>query len=170
MRSLISRRAVVAGDPWVRPAGGADDAPDGTDLLVPLRTWLDARDLLLERCGRVGVQLEPGDDPALLAGDVGCLPLVAVHFPALTDGRGFSIGHLLRERHGYRGELRATGPLTRDALFYLARCGFDSFELREGEDPAAALSEFDAFEAVYQGAVDRRAPFDRRAPAVADAA
>ncbi len=170
MHSLINRRAVVAGDPWVRLAGGVGDAGPGTDLLVPLRTWLDARCLLLDRCGRVGVQLEPGDDPVQLAGDVERLSLVAVHFPALTDGRGFSIGRLLRERHGYRGELRATGPLTRDALFYLARCGFDSFELRESEDPVAALSELGAFEAVYQGAVDRGAPFDRRAAAVADAA
>ncbi len=163
MHSLINKRAVIAGDPWQRLDGGVGDAPAATDLLVPLHAWFDARGTLLERGGRVGVQLEPGDDPALLADDVDCLSLVAVRFPALTDGRGFSIGRLLRERHGYRGELRATGPLTRDALFYLARCGFDSFELREGEDPVAALSELAAFDAVYQGAADRGAPFDRPA-------
>ncbi len=158
---------MAAGDPWFRLEAGTSCGPAAADLLVPLQTWLHGRPGLLARGGRVGVQLEPGDDPALLAGDVDRLSLVAVHFPALTDGRGFSIGRLLRERHGYRGELRATGPLTRDAVFYLARCGFDSFELRAGEDPHAALSEFGAFAAVYQGAVDRGAPFDRSGPGAA---
>lgn len=163
MHSLISRQAVVTADPWRELQGAVGDAPAGSDLLVPLQAWLDARFILLERQGRVGVRLAPGDDPSLIAGDVDCLSLVAVHFPSLTDGRGFSIARLLRERYGWRGELRATGPLTRDVLFYMARCGFDSFELREGEDPVAALSEFAAFDEVYQGAVDRRAPFDRAA-------
>jgi len=163
MPSLISRHAVVSDDPWVVLQGGADDAPAGADLRMSLPVWLDARARLRDRAGRVGVMLEPGDDPALLAGDVGCLSLVTVHFPSITDGRGFSIGRLLRERHHYRGELRAAGPLTRDALFLLARCGFDSFELREGEDPAAALLEFGVFDVVYQAAADRGAPFDRRA-------
>lgn len=161
MHSLISRHAVVTADPWQVPEGGIGDAPQGGDLLVPLPVWLDARSLLRQRQGRVGVRLAPGDDAALIAGDVDCLSLVAVDFPSITDGRGFSIARLLRERHGWRGELRATGPLTRDVLFYLARCGFDSFELREGEDPVAALAEFAAFDEVYQGAVDRAAPFER---------
>ncbi|MCA3070770.1 MAG: DUF934 domain-containing protein [Rhodocyclaceae bacterium] len=165
MHSLISRQAVVTVDPWCVLVGGVGDVPAGIDLLVPLQVWLDARFILLERQGRVGVRLEPGDDPALIAGDVDCLSLVAVNFPSFTDGRGFSIARLLRERHGWRGELRAIGPLTRDVLFYLARCGFDSFELREGEDLAAALSEFAAFDEVYQGAGDRAAPFDRTASA-----
>lgn len=163
MHSLISRQAVVTADPWQVLDGGIHDAPQGADLLVPLQVWLDGRCLLLERHGRVGVRLEPGDDPALIAGDVDCLSLVAIDFPSFTDGRGFSIARRLRERHGWRGELRATGPLTRDVLFYLARCGFDSFELREGEDPVAALAEFAAFDEVYQGAVDRTAPFARAA-------
>lgn len=161
MHSLISRHAVVMADPWRELQGAVGDVPEDVDLLVPLRAWLDARFILLERQGRIGVRLEPGDDPSLIAGDVDCLSLVAVHFPSFTDGRGFSIARLLRERYGWRGELRATGSLTRDVLFYLARCGFDSFELREGEDPTAALAEFGAFDEVYQGAVDRAAPFER---------
>jgi len=129
---------------------------------VALDTWLAAREGLRARPGRTGVRLAPGDDPARLAPALDGLSLVAVDFPSFTDGRGFSLGRLLRSRHGWRGELRATGPLVRDVLFPLARCGFDAFELREGEDAAAALSEFDAFDEVYQAAVDRGAPFERR--------
>ena len=49
-----------------------------------------------------------------------------------TDGRGYSTARLLRERYGYRGELRAIGDVQRDQLFYLAQCGFDAFALRAG--------------------------------------
>ena len=75
---------------------------------------------------------------------------VEVNFPKFGDGRGYSIARLLRERRGYRGELRAVGHITRDLLLFLERCGFDAFELREGEDPQAALSSFEDFSYSYQ--------------------
>src|SRR4051812_45046346 len=81
------------------------------------------------------LRLEPTDDPATVADRLAHVARVEVHFPKFGDGRGFSIGRLLRERYGYKGELRAVGPLTRDHLFFLESCGFDAFELRDGEDP-----------------------------------
>ena len=84
-------------------------------------------------------------------------PLVAVHFPKFSDGRGFSTARLLRERYGYEGELRAIGDvLPRPALF-LARCGFDAFALRDDEDPEAALAAFGEFTEAYQATVERAA-------------
>jgi uncharacterized protein (DUF934 family) len=96
------------------------------------------------------LRLEPGDDPALVAGRLAGAARVEVNFPKFGDGRGFSIARLLRERHGYRGELRAVGQVTRDHLYFLERCGFDAFELREGEDAAEALAGFEDFSASYQ--------------------
>ena len=96
------------------------------------------------------LRLEPGDDPAKLAGQLDGVARVEVHFPKFGDGRGFSLGRLLRERYGYKGELRAVGHITRDHLLYLERCGFDAFELREGEDPHQALAGFKVFSASYQ--------------------
>ena len=96
------------------------------------------------------LRLEPTDDPAQFAGRLAGVSRVEVHFPKFGDGRGFSIGRLLRERHGYTGELRAVGHLTRDHLLYLERCGFDSFELRPGEDAQEALGGFHVFSACYQ--------------------
>ena len=75
---------------------------------------------------------------------------VEVSFPKFGDGRGYSIAKLLRTRYGYRGELRAVGHITRDHLYYMERVGFDAFELREGEDPAEALSAFETFSVSYQ--------------------
>ena len=87
---------------------------------------------------------------------------VEVNFPKFGDGRGFSIGRLLRERYGYKGELRAVGHITRDHLFFMESTGFDAFELREGEDPREALAGFDDFSESYQASPLRPQPLFRR--------
>ena len=94
------------------------------------------------------LRLEPGDDPASVS--LEGFARVEVNFPKFGDGRGYSIARLLRERRAYRGELRAVGHITRDLLLFLERCGFDAFELREGEDAHEALAAFDEFSHSYQ--------------------
>ena len=108
------------------------------------------------------VRVEPADDPAKVAGELATASRVEVNFPKFGDGRGFSIARLLRERHGYTGELRAVGQITRDHLFFLESVGFDAFELREGEDAAEALGAFDDFSESYQASVTRPVPLFRR--------
>jgi uncharacterized protein (DUF934 family) len=94
--------------------------------------------------------------------------LIAIDFPTFVDGRGYSSARLVRERLGYRGELRAVGDILRDQVFYLLRCGFDSLLLREDQDVDAALAAFGDFIEVYQRAVDRPVPlFARRGAALA---
>ena len=106
--------------------------------------------------------LEPTDDPALVAGAVGLAGVIAVNFPKFSDGRGYSIGRLLRERHGYKGELRAVGEVARDHLHAMEQCGFNSFQLREGEDPQEALAAFGDFSDSYQATAARPEPLFRR--------
>ena len=98
------------------------------------------------------IRLEPGDDPAAVAHELAGATRVEVNFPKFGDGRGYSIAKLLRNRYGYRGELRAVGHITRDHLYFMERVGFDAFELREGEDAAEALAAFATFSASYQRA------------------
>ena len=66
------------------------------------------------------------------------------------DGRAFSYARLLRDRYGYKGELRAVGFVLRDHLDFMARCGIDSFELMEGKDSENALKAFHEFSVAYQ--------------------
>jgi len=96
------------------------------------------------------LRLEPSDDPAAVAERLAQAVRVEVNFPKFADGRGYSIARLLRERHGYRGELRAVGQVARDNLHFLERCGFDAFLLRDGEDPHEALRGFEDFSVSYQ--------------------
>ena len=166
MPTLIDRHGVRADD-WRLHEQPDDQVPADAALLVPLQAWLAHRDTLRTRHARLGVLLAPSDDPAELAADLDALQLVAVGFPAFTDGRGYSIARLLRERHGWRGELRAVGEVLRDQLFYMSRCGFDSFALAEGEPAQEALRHFTTFSEPYQGAVDRGPLFARRPAAAA---
>ena len=106
--------------------------------------------------------LEPADDPALVAGAIRLASVIAVNFPKFGDGRGYSIGRLLRERYGYKGELRAVGEVARDHLHAMTQCGFDAFQLREGEDPQEALKAFGDFSEQYQATAAQPQPLFRR--------
>ena len=108
------------------------------------------------------LRLEPHDDPAAVADRLAGAARVEVNFPKFGDGRGFSIARLLRERYGYKGELRAVGQVARDHLYYMEQCGFDAFLLRDGEDVAEALAAFDDFSEAYQATVAQPVPLFRR--------
>ena len=108
------------------------------------------------------LRLEPTDDPAAVADRLGRVARIEVNFPKFGDGRGYSIARLLRERYGYKGELRAVGEVVRDHLFYMESCGFDAFLLREGEDPVEALTGFEDFSESYSASVTRPLPLFRR--------
>ena len=108
------------------------------------------------------IRLEPTDDPAAVAARLSNAARVEINFPKFGDGRGFSIARLLRDRYGYKGELRAVGQVARDHLHYMEQCGFDAFLLREGEDVEEALGAFDDFSEHYQGTVAQPVPLFRR--------
>jgi len=162
MRPLIKDRA-ISEDRWtlLREAPSLAHLPADAPIIVPLSLWQAERAALTAR-GNLGVWLSPTDDPAALAADLGALPVIAVDFPKFTDGRGYSIGRLLRERYGFTGELRAIGDVLRDQLFALEQCGFDAFALRPDRDPVDALAAFDDFTGVYAPTNKTPQPWFRR--------
>jgi uncharacterized protein (DUF934 family) len=172
MATLI-RHGKIAADSWrlLRDAEAPAQALQSrADVIVPAKAWIPDRDRLRARAGRIGIWLAGDDEPASVAEDLRLFGIVAIDFPRFTDGRGYSIARLLRERYGWRGELRAVGDIQRDQLFYLARCGFDAFVLREGEDVAVALEALRDFSERYQAAVDEPLPLFRRRTLLAPSA
>ena len=147
MRSIIRGRAVVA-DAW-RYVGEAGEGPEVLSLDSFLASAAGASPV-----AGAAVILQPTDEPEKLVPYLAQLALVVIDFPKVGEGRGFSQAQLLRQRCGYRGELRARGALKRDQLFFLARCGFNSFDLDPTEDLTASLAAFSTFTAAYQRAVD----------------
>ncbi|MBE7636539.1 DUF934 domain-containing protein [Sneathiella sp. P13V-1] len=152
-----------AEDSWLPYTGleGEGDLPEG-DIYVPFDAWLDRREDLLKRNSRLGVILENTDDIYALEPDLERLDLIVLQFPKMTDGRAFTQARLLRERLGFKGEIRAAGDVLQDQVFYMQRCGFSSFELRDDQDVPSVLKAFDEMSVTYQGAADTDAPIWRR--------
>jgi uncharacterized protein (DUF934 family) len=177
MTSIIKNRSVVADDWHVVRAGedgtlpAVDALPRGR-VIVPLALWKAGREALLATRGAdsLGVWLAPDEEPAELVADFDKITLIGVDFPVFRDGRGYSIARLLRERHGWRGELRAIGDVLRDQLNYMSRCGFDAFAVRADKDIHDALKAFGEFSVQYQSAVDTPLPLFRRRLAASSAA
>jgi uncharacterized protein (DUF934 family) len=163
--ALVIKDRKIASDPWLllRPGadGGLAAVPATGDVIVPLAVWQTQRDVLRAR-GRLGVWLDSHEEAAAIAQDLAHFDVIAVNFPKFGDGRGFSTARLLRERYGWKGELRAVGDVFRDQLFFMAGCGFNVFALREGEDLQDALTAFRDFSESYQGTVGQPLPLFRR--------
>jgi uncharacterized protein (DUF934 family) len=140
----------------------AVEVPASGDVIVSLDRYRELRAALRQRAGRVGVCLRSDQEAKEIAEFVPELTLIAIEFPGFKDGRGYTTARLLRERFGFKGELRATGDVLRDQLFYMLRCGFDAFELKPGKDIDGALQAFQEFSVTYQGAADDPRPLFRR--------
>lgn len=153
MANLIRADGVVTDDPWQRieTVLAPHELPAGP-VLVPLACWLAHRAALLGRAGGIGVWLASDEAAETLADAVDSLGLIAIHFPVFSDGRGYSNARILRERFGWRGELRAIGDVLRDQLFLMRRCGFDSFEIRADRTASEAVASLADFRHAYQHA------------------
>lgn len=136
-----------------------DALPQARPAIVPLALW---------RQHRHDKELAPwlASDTELsseLAAELASAPLIAIDFPAFTDGRGYTLARLLRERHAYQSEIRAIGDVLVDQLYYMNRCGFDALALREDQHLDDALRALTAFSVSYQPGVDvKEALFERR--------
>lgn len=158
-KPLIKDRQIID-DVWTLVRDAEAGAPAGPAIL-PLALWKTLRDS--RAAADTGVWLAPADDPAELAGAVAELPVIAVDFPQFADGRGYSIGRLLRERYGFAGELRAIGDVLRDQLYPLEQVGFNAFSLREDRDPAKDIAGLHDFSLGYQQTFLRQQPLFRHA-------
>ena len=111
--------------------------------------------------GAVRLAIPSDADVRPLAGRLDDVAAITLEFPAFKDGRAYTQARLLRERLGFRGEIRATGDVLRDQILFMVRCGVDAFELADDADVdgfAEALEEFSVF---YQSAADDATPIAR---------
>jgi uncharacterized protein (DUF934 family) len=104
-------------------------APASGAIVVSLARWRKERASLVSRADAVGVVVAAGDDALKHLAEIADRPLLALHFERFGDGRAFSYAILLRERHGFKGELRAVGDVLLDEIPLMLRCGFTSFEI-----------------------------------------
>jgi len=155
---LIKDQKIIE-DNWQRITEIATDAslPTG-DVIVPFAYWLENREALSSREGRLGVCIDGDNDIQEVVKDIKHFYLIALDFPAFADGRSYTHARLLRDRYNFEGELRAVGDVLRDQLFFMQRCGINSFQLREDKDMQDALNAFTELSVKYQTAADGAEP------------
>lgn len=163
MQRIIKGREVVTDNWHLLPKETTfEEIPNSDNVIIPAALWLEHGHALTTRDGGLGVWLDSDEEPESIADSLEHFQVIAINFPAFTDGRGFSYARLLRERFGYKGELRAIGDVLQDQLFFMQRCGFDAYVIRADRDPEAALAGLDDFTVVYQSGVDQPQPLFRR--------
>jgi uncharacterized protein (DUF934 family) len=142
----------------------ADDAPlpERVPVIVSAKRFLAEADALIGRDGSLGIAWPNDRRVSELKPWLGHLALVALNFPKFRDGRAYSQARQLRETYGFRGTLRATGDVLRDQFNFLARAGFDSFDVKKPADAAAFAKSIARYSVFYQSSVDGRIPALRR--------
>jgi uncharacterized protein (DUF934 family) len=160
----IIKNAQLVEDTWLLlPKETTLDSISNSDnLIVPMALWVEHSTALKARDGGLGVWLDAGEEIEEIADQLDSFQVIALNFPAFTDGRHCSTAYLLRNRYNYTGEVRAIGDVLRDQLFSYLRVGFDAFALRADKDPIDALKAFEEFGEVYQSSTDRPQPLFRR--------
>lgn len=145
----------VVEDAWTT----LDDAapvPAGAWPIVSLERWQAERESLIEAGVPLGLRLRSDQSPRLIADELDHFALIALEFPKFTDGRPYSSARLLRERYGFRGELRAVGHVLRDQALFMVRCGFDAFEIAPGTSADGWRVALARISVRYQAAADGR--------------
>src|SRR3954462_1834776 len=145
----------IAADLFVHVPDGAELPGDGA-ILVPAARFLEDPEAILKRAGKVGVIWPNNRDVDDLVPYLDRLAAVALVFPSFRDGRAYSQARLLRERHGYEGELRATGQVLRDQFVFMLRAGFNAFEVKKDSDAQAFAATVKRYSVFYQPTGDGR--------------
>jgi uncharacterized protein (DUF934 family) len=160
--SLIFKDGQFVEDTWKTVRDGEDLPPSG-HVIVPLDWWKAQRAAFDGSNVPIGVRIEPGVKIEDYADDIPRFSLIALAFPKFQDGRHFSTAQLLRERYGFKGELRAVGEVLLDQVQLMARCGFDTMEISHAPT-RAALEEGRAHRhsRFYQPSIAAEAPAGTR--------
>lgn len=148
---LGERRAGV----WQRVHDAAPLPEDGAALLSFTRFRMEA---LRPQSARIGLRLEPDQEPDGLEKALKAASFVEIWFPVFRDGRGFTTARRLRKDFGFSGEIRAVGHILPDQAAFLKRCGFDSVEIRDRADANNFREALGHFSVTYQSTESDSAP------------
>lgn len=151
----LLKQGHVVEDIWVKVEDGGY-LPDDRPALISHARWEAERDTLQKRNAPLGILLPNTADILAFGPEAGRFGVIALQFPKFSDGRAYSQARLLRERFGYRGELRATGNVLRDQLLHMHRAGFDAFEIPRDDAAEVFAKALASLSVFYQPTGDGR--------------
>ena len=120
------------------------------DQILPYAYWLAQKAEIKQKLNRITIWLDSHDDIEALADDLSSIDMIALNFPKFGDGRAFTMAHLLQDKYGFDGEIRAIGHPIADQAQFLFRCGVDSIDIPEGQDPQIWVKEATRMSRFYQ--------------------
>lgn len=111
----------IIDDAWTIVQLAPDESPTTLTLpeaggIFPLALWLARKQEIISRYKRIGLRLEQPDELEAIAHDLHYFRIIAIGFPDSADSRVIATARLLRERYGYRGEVRALRDVGKPAL------------------------------------------------------
>lgn len=161
MQKLLDNSGqLIESDPWVIVPKDFDPTDIKTHSLLPLQYWLETPSNLHQGLP-AGIWFDSDEEPEAVAERINQWPCIGIHFPTFMDGRGFTLARFIREHYGYKGELRAFGYIIPDQLFFLSRCGFDSFLFENPSEELNPQQYFNDFSVFYQSCADQPRPLFR---------
>ena len=102
----LFRDGKEAEDDWTQVAD-SDPLPSSGKLVLTKSRLIAERETLRGRNAPTGVVLVSGETLDDIGEDLQRLSLVVLNIGRYADGRLYSVARLLRERHGFTGEIRA---------------------------------------------------------------
>jgi uncharacterized protein (DUF934 family) len=166
MPKLIDLHGQPLDNPWVlldkdATLEAASNHPS-RQLIVPLGLWLGNREALLDGNCQIAVWLDSDEEAATVAPALADVAFVALNFPGFMDGRAYSTAVMLRQHYGYEGEIRAIGDVLRDQLYYMRRCGFSTFDLKDSVRLEDAVRGLQDFSTSYASTIEEPLPLFKR--------
>src|SRR6202049_1348576 len=153
----LVKHGKITNDTLVHVADDGEIPGEGA-ILISAARFLEDPEALSRRVGKTGVIWPNNRDVDDLVPYLDRLAVVALMFPTFRDGRAYSQARLLRERHLYRGELRATGQVLGDQCVFMLRAGFDACEVKKESDAEAFALTAKRYSVFYQPTGDGRIP------------
>ena len=135
------------------------DLEIATDTTGPLPTL---EEFLAADQKPTAVFIDADEDIESIKEFISNLAVIALNFPAFSDGRSYSSANLLRREYGYQAELRAVGDVRIDQLEQMTRCGFNAFQLADEQSVERGLEKLEGFSFSYQPAFNREPLFRKR--------
>ena len=147
----------IVDDEWVQVADG-EPVPTDRPAIVTFERWQAERASFDGRNAALGLRVKSGTLAPAIAADLDRFALVAIEFLKFRDGRGFSTARELRERYGFRGEIRAVGHVIPDQYQFLVRTGFTSAEAPENTNPESWAHALTEITVAFQPSLDDPQP------------
>ncbi len=163
MQRIIKDRQVVD-DRWhLLPKDATlESVPNSDDVIIPLALWLEHGPALRGRDGGLGVWLDADEEPESIAGDLDRFQVIAVNFPAFTDGRGFSSARCCASATATRARSARSATCCATSCSSCAAAASTPMPSRADRSPEDALASLDDFSEVYQTSVEQPLPLFRR--------